>query len=1070
MNSASKGAAQDFLTGGGEMGSRMRAFDWSSTSLGPPDSWPQSLRSAVSILLPSRAQICLFWGPDLVFLYNDAYRPVLGMKHPWALGQPGREVWREVWESTIAPLVAPIMRTGEAFWGSDHPFLLERYGYPEETFFDISYDPVRDESGRVGGIFCIVSETTGRVVVERRLRTLRDLAHVAGEARDTDCVFRKVSEVLAADPRDISFSILYEADPNSGEVRPRASSGIETRPASAWPLAAAAAERKEIVLTGADLAETRALPRAEGTEPVNTVVSLPLLGAGSAPLGFLVAGLNPRRALDDGNRDFLRLIASNTAAAIATVRALAEERRRAEALAEIDRAKTLFFSNVSHEFRTPLTLMLSPIEEMLASPRGSLGEDDRQRLALAHRNSQRLLKLVNSLLDFSRIEAGRIEIAYSPTDLSRTTAELASVFHSAVKQANLRMVVDCPTLPEPVYVDRDMWEKIVLNLLSNALKYTFDGQIEVRLRWLGDHVELRVQDTGIGIAPEHIGHVFERFYRVPNVRSRSHEGSGIGLALVHDLVKLQGGAISVTSELGRGTVFTVTLRTGTAHLPADRIEGSKELEATPIRAGIFVEEAQRWLIGDEITDEAIPPASADLKDARILWADDNADMRDFVSRILEAHWTVTAVADGQAALAQALRDPPDLVLADVMMPELDGFGLLRELRGDPRTRTIPVILLSARAGEEARIVGLDAGADDYLIKPFSPRELVARVRSHLEMNRARKEFAAKQHESATWFGLAAKAAGLGVWHADPSTWTVSGDSNLMRMLGLDPDRPALAAEEWRGLVHPEDRDRVVAAFGDCIEGRNPLGIEHRILRPDGEVRWLSSHGDVVRVSGQPMRVVGVTQDVTEQRRLIEAQQLLMSELNHRVRNTLTTVLSLARQTATSATGIKDFIGAFQARIMALSGAHSLLTQRQWEAISLRELIDEVIAPHRSADVFTIEGPDCDLTPRQGLALSLGLHELATNAAKYGALTATSGRIDVRWTIARSDPRRLMLTWAESGGPKVSRPKRRGFGSTLIERALPSDLDGEILLDFAPDGVRCTIDFTAHAKEARPAGL
>ncbi len=1067
MNSASKGAAQDFLTGGGEMGSRMRAFDWSSTSLGAPETWPQSLRSAVSILLPSRAQICLFWGPDLVFLYNDAYRPVLGMKHPWALGRPGREVWSEVWESTIAPLVDPIPRTGEAFWGSDHFFLLERYGYPEETYFDISYDPVRDESGGVGGIFCIVSETTGRVVGERRLRTLRDLGHVADDVRSTDGVFRKVSEVIAADPRDVSFSILYEADPRSGEVRPRASSGIETRPASAWPLAEAAAERKEIVLTGAGLAATRALPSAAGTEPVNTVVTLPLLGPGTAPLGFLVVGLNPRRALDDGNRDFLRLIASNTAAAIATVRALAEERRRAEALAEIDRAKTVFFSNISHEFRTPLTLMLSPIEEMLAAPSGSIGEDHRQKLALAHRNSQRLLKLVNSLLDFSRIEGGRIEVAYSPTDLSKVTAELASVFHSAVLQANLRLIVDCPALPEPVYVDRDMWEKIVLNLLSNAMKYTFEGQIEVRLRWLGAHVELRVQDTGIGIAPEHIGHVFERFYRVPNVRSRSHEGSGIGLALVHDLVKLQGGTISVESEPGRGAIFTVTLPTGTAHLPADRIEGSRELEATSIRAGIFVEEAQRWLVGDAIAG-APTPASGARTDARILWADDNADMRDFVRRILEEHWTVTAVADGRAALAQALDDPPDLVIADVMMPELDGFGLLRELRNDPRTRAVPVILLSARAGEEARIVGLDAGADDYLIKPFSPRELIARVRSHLEMNRARKDFAAKQHESATWFSLAAKEAGLGVWHAEPATWTIGGDSNLMRMLGLAVDRPALLAEEWRAILHPEDRERVVAAFGDCVEGRNPLAIEHRIVRPDGEIRWISSHGDVVRAPGQPMRVAGVSQDVTEQRRMIEAQQLLMNELNHRVRNTLTTVLSLARQTATNAAEIKDFIAAFQARIMALSAAHSLLTQRQWEAISLRELVNEVLAPHRGSDVFIIEGPDCDLTPRQGLALSLGLHELATNAAKYGALTAPAGRVDIRWKLGRSEPRRLSLVWAESGGPKVARPKRRGFGSTLIERALSSDLDGEILLDFDPAGVRCTIDFATGGKDTGPA--
>lgn len=318
-------------------------------------------------------------------------------------------------------------------------------------------------------------------------------------------------------------------------------------------------------------------------------------------------------------------------------------------------------------------------------------------------------------------------------------------------------------------------------------------------------------------------------------------------------------------------------------------------------------------------------------------------------------------------------------------------------------------------------------------------------------------------------GIATEAAGLGLWHAELSSWTAGGDANMMRMMGFPADRTQISAEEWRAAIHPDDRDRVVTAFGDCVDGRGPLVIEHRIVRPDGEIRWIASHGDVVRAPGRPMRVIGVSRDVTDQRRAVDAQLVMMNELNHRVRNTLTTVLSLARQSAASATSIKDFTTAFQARIMALSSAHSLLTQRQWEAISLRALIEEILAPHRGAGAFTIEGPDCDLTPRQGLALSLGLHELATNAVRFGALTSPTGRIELIWVLGQRD-RRLRLVWSEHGGPMVIRPARHGFGSTLIERALASDLNGEVLLDFDPAGVRCTIDFKAVAREARPAGL
>jgi PAS domain S-box-containing protein len=430
--------------------------------------------------------------------------------------------------------------------------------------------------------------------------------------------------------------------------------------------------------------------------------------------------------------------------------------RQREELATLDVLKTQFFANVSHEFRTPLTLMLGPTEDLLRMRHGILPQEAQEQISIVHRNARRLQKLVNALLDFSRIEAGRIQASYAPTDLAALTGELASVFRSAVEKAGMRLIVDCPAMAEPIYVDRDMWEKIVLNLLSNAFKFTFTGEIAVSLEQRSESVLLSVRDTGIGIAESELPHVFERFHRVEGARGRTYEGTGIGLALVQELVKLHGGTLTATSVPDEGTMFTVSIPKGRAHLPHDRVRAERTLAPTAVRADDYVEEALRWLPEDPaavptITDrENIADvfgdatahgrnASAERRPARVLLADDNADMRSYVGRLLAQRYVVDVVADGEAALAAVEAARPDLIVTDVMMSKLDGFGLLRKLRADERTRTIPVLFLSARAGEEARIEGLEAGADDYLTKPFSARELVARVAAHLEMARVREE-------------------------------------------------------------------------------------------------------------------------------------------------------------------------------------------------------------------------------------------------------------------------------------------------------------------------------------------
>ncbi|ADO68975.1 ATP-binding protein [Stigmatella aurantiaca] len=728
--------------GPSEMHARVSAHDWASTPLGPPESWPPSLRALIRTLLSSSYPMVLTWGPRFCQFYNDAYSKLIGTKHPSALGEDIRVTMVESWD-TLGPMIQKVMATGVANWTPALMLLMERGGYREEAYFSVSHAPAEDDTGAIAGMLAVCSEVTQQVIGDRRLRLLRDLSAKAGESRGVQKASQEVLAALSASPLDVPFALLYLRTKEDGPVTFAGAVGVVWEAAaSPWPLEQALAGETVRV---DDVA--RHLPLAGGPwgEPVTSALLMPIASSGQgAPLGVLVVGISPNRALDEGYTSFYELLASQVSLALRNAQAYEEERKRAEQLAELDRAKTAFFSNVSHEFRTPLTLMLGPLEDVLAS--GTLPEAAARELDVVHRNATRLLRLVNTLLDFSRLEAGRLEASFEPVDLAAYTADLASSFRSVAERAGLTLTVDCPPLPAPFYVDREMWEKIVLNLLSNAFKFTFQGTITVRLRARTGQAWLEILDTGTGIPPEDLPHLFERFYRVKGAQGRTHEGTGIGLALVQDLARLQGGEVRVESVEGQGSCFTVVLPEGREHLAPERIHVPRRQASTAVKEETFLAEVRSWW---EVPSwEAPPPAPRPPSGSsvgpvrplgRLLLADDNADMRDYVRRVLSSSFEVEAVPDGQAALEAARACVPDLILTDVMMPRLDGFGLLRELRRDPLTRTVPVVMLSARAGEESAVEGLEAGADGYMVKPFSARELVARVCSTLELSRMRRE-------------------------------------------------------------------------------------------------------------------------------------------------------------------------------------------------------------------------------------------------------------------------------------------------------------------------------------------
>ncbi|MGH7827324.1 MAG: PAS domain S-box protein [Candidatus Binatia bacterium] len=905
MNPEDRNIATDCLAGGGEMGRLMRAKNWSATPLGPVLGWPQSLKTAVRILLGSRYPMFVWWGPEMIMFHNDAYVPILGKRHPDALGKSGPVVWSDIWED-IRPLIEPVLDEGRACWQEERLLVMERNDYTEEAYFTFSYSPIPNDDGSVGGIFCACSEDTVRVLNRRRLKTLRELAEQTAQARTVEEACNLAALVLADNRHDIPFSLIYRLDADSKKSGLAGKSGLTsdspacpaeidlTLPANSdlvWPLGSVMTSGVPEIVT--ELLEVHGgIAGGVWPEPTESAIVLPIRKSGQDTLaGFLVAGISPRRQFDDDYRGFMELIAGHIAAAIANACAYEEERRRAETLAELDRAKTAFFSNVSHEFRTPLTLMLGPINDILAKPDAQVIPANRELLTVAHRNGQRLLKLVNTLLDFSRIEAGRGQAVYEPVELATYTAELASVFRSAIQRAGMRLKIDCPPLPEPVFVDRDMWEKIVLNLISNAFKYTLEGEIQVALRAKNGTAVLSVRDTGTGIPEAELSNIFNRFHRVEGARGRTHEGTGIGLALVQELVKLHGGTVEVESIYGEGSIFTVNILFGKEHLPADRIGASRTLVSTALGAEPFVEEALRSLPTEtaesEISEkEALPsvslyPLSAVVPvsgtRSRIILADDNADMRDYVRRLLAPPYEVIAVGDGNDALQAALNQRPDLILTDVMMPNLDGFGLLRALRTDPRTASIPVIVLSARAGEEARVEGLGAGADDYLIKPFSARELLARVSATLELARVRRD-------SEERLRLATQTGKVGVWDWDIARNHISWTDSLYLIHGVAPDDFDATVEGFAALVHPEDREFVSTAINRTLDEDVPYDLEFRAVRPDGEVIWLFTNAVVVRDGGRPIRMLGATVDITQRKRaelaVRESEERFRTLANH----------------------------------------------------------------------------------------------------------------------------------------------------------------------------------------------
>jgi PAS domain S-box-containing protein len=961
------------------MSDLVRTFRWETTPLGPMEDWPDGLKNTVRILLTSRFSMWMAWGPELTFLYNDSYaRTTLGKKHPSALGRPASEVWSEIWHD-IGPRIHRVMETGEASWDETLLLLLERSGFPEETYHTFSYSPLDGPDGKIAGMLCVVIEDTTRVIGERQLAGLSALAGELANAISKQDVFTAIERGLTHQ-KDMPCTLTYLLNPEGTHLHLVARTGIDANhPAAAnsidlemepaaWPIREVL-EVDQAVTVENLLEQFPDLPTGCWDRSPARARLVPIARQGQEkPVGIFIAALNPYREFDSFYSGFLDLVAGQIAASITNAQAYEEERKRAESLAALDHAKTAFFSNVSHELRTPLTLILGPIEDALTSQT----QPPLASVEMMQRNAQRLLKLVNGLLDFVRIEVGRAHASFEPTDLSLLTANIASVFRSALERAGLRFIVECPTLSGPVYVDREMWEKIELNLLSNALKSTFEGEIRVGLVESDGEVRFTVTDTGTGIPEKDRAHLFERFQRIEGARRRSHEGSGIGLALVRELVEMHGGVISVESEVGRGTTFTVTLPKGHTHLPQNQlVPSTPKPVAAQGSAMAYVQEALGWLprqdqverLRSDVTGETSgqPTGDANAEESKpvIVFADDNPDMREYVMSLLGWRYQVVPTGTGKLALEEATRRRPDLVLTDVMMPDMDGFALLEALRKDPATRTVPVIMLSARAGEEASIDGLRAGADDYLTKPFSARELIARVEAQLKMTRLRQQAHEQELALTREINKAKEFAWEALEHIPEAFCTFDRDFRVTYM-----NHAATAIAERAGTEHLGKIlwDLYPMLIGTVVESNFRKAMDERVsvefeqyFSGDGAEAWFR-----FCIYPQPGEgVILYLRDTTSTQRTEQAlrgsEQLatagrLAASIAHEINNPLeavTNLLFLAKMDETVGDGTRSLLDVADRELQRLShiAARSLKFYRQRTApthTSLEELIESVL--------------------------------------------------------------------------------------------------------------------------------
>ncbi|OCF72550.1 hypothetical protein I204_06932 [Kwoniella mangroviensis CBS 8886] len=946
--------------------SLLERTDWSKTRLGPREKWSSVIEMMIEVVLRSPTQDALWLGEDFQMIYNDNYAQIVDHPHMWGRSARVKEAWGPVWDS-VSHLIDRCLSAGEPCYREDDLLLYRRgpKGYWVEKYHTWSFIPLFDEDGKPLGLFNPTRDTTASVLARRRQETMRDLSEQLLTARTTNEFYNGIVEVLEQNPKDVPFLMCYSVEvgselnhaslhlessigipeghqaaptdldlPISADRFSRASFGLKGNQLSSptlsaisalssgtgrmrysydkqsWPIAQAISTRQAVVvddctdlIKGFPLREWEALPESAIIVPISSESSV------ETPQAVIIIGLNIASPLDSVYEDWIHVLRAHLTTSLGTVRAAEAEINRQAERDRMERAKTAWFQGAAHDLRSPLTLVAGPLDDVL---RTNLSSGQRTTLSLAQRNLARVQRLVNALLDFSRIEAGKLTGRFMPLDLGTFVKDLAMMFKPAVERRKIDYKIQIEPHEGMVFVDPTLLETVVSNLISNALKYTEKGVITIDLRYYLTHADIAIIDTGIGIPAAELSAVTDRFHRATTALSRGTEGTGIGLALSKEIVRLHGGHLLITSQTAEesggphGSTFTARIPLIERQVVQDNL--------ARIDFGTYgkavVDEAMHWIspsdaglesIGSENNESNSSRAEGYLFDRNdvLLLVDDNTDMRHYVKNIFSPYCRVVEAVNGKQALELAQRTPPHLILSDLMMPLMNGQELLTAIRSDPQTRMIPMVLLSAATDDELRLAAFVEGAEDFMLKPFKPKELLARVHLHMQIGKKRAHlemlYAQRQQE----IDVILDYCPSGIVRTDATGKIIYGNDTYRAFTGIPHE---VDLNKWADYVDESIRDDLESKWNRVVHGD-----EREITET-----WKWSNG--TSVSGTFIRldkidsglsgVLGCLSDVSYQeeklleaeRRRIEAeeskqqQELLVDLTSHEIRTPVSAIL------------------------------------------------------------------------------------------------------------------------------------------------------------------------------------
>ncbi|WWC87709.1 uncharacterized protein L201_002601 [Kwoniella dendrophila CBS 6074] len=961
-------------------------IDWKKTPLGDRSKWRDVIDPILSIVFESKSSDCVWLGPDLRQVYNKGYSQLLD--HPRSMGRPAKEVWASVWD-TIEPYVKLCM-SGTAVFKDNDPIFFKRYGNNVlmEHYHSWRYVPIAGKDGSILGIFNQSVETTEKVLQDRRLASSRDLAERMLIVRSMDEYFGAVVEVLEENSKDAPFFMCYkiqQTENNSAHVqvqatleatvgvpenhpsaekklsftlppiRTRANFGPNadrlssptlsaisalssgsgrvchvTSDGHQWPILKALNTRQCVIVDDcSELIEGYSI--CQWDELPFAAIVIPICSDGSieVPDGVIIMGLNVRRPFDAEYDGWVNGIRSQLVSTLANVKAAEAEQRMEEDNARMEKAKAAWFRGAAHDLRSPLTLIAGPLSDLMDD-----NPTPKQRTALvtAQRNIDRLMRLVNALMDFSRLEAGRMEGRFLPTDLGSFVTDLAALFRPAVERLGIQYTIDVEPCDHLVYVDPTLFETIISNIIGNALKYTEKGSITVQVRYT-DHAEISVIDTGVGIPEDEVPLVTEWYHRATTAIHAGTQGSGLGLALAKELLRLHCGDLIVSSKTAstpnqpHGSTFTARIPLSFKPLPPTSSMTTSKFGSY---GAAVANEVLRWnkedgesSSSDGVTTDSILGSNSKFSDGflfektdTVLLVEDNTDMRNYIKQILTPFCTVIEASNGQQALEMAISNPPNLILSDMLMPKMNGLELLQEIRNHPNTKIIPMVLLSAIAGDESRVEALMMGAEDYLAKPFKPKELVARVHLHLQVGKKRAHLEKLYLERETEIAVLSDYCPSGIMRANSNTGEITYANKAWReqgdLLNDDPNR-------WPEYLDEDTRKRLEKLWGDYIKDKNAK--EFRVNWRYQNTGRVCSGIFIKLESVNPSMsgILGCTTDIThEEQRLIEAEQrrqeaeeskhqqeLLIDLTSHEIRTPVSAILQCSSLVKENLISLKD---------------------------------------------------------------------------------------------------------------------------------------------------------------------